>query len=195
MKIKMTLLSDAVFGNGMSIPGQEDISVLVDGKGFPFYKGGTFKGIFREELERYLTWVSEEQDPELKEKKIQEELGRLLGQSGSHAAGRDDRLVFSDFHLSGSVCRSILEEIPNNKDAVTECLTNMRTFTSVSRQGTAEKGSLRYARCVDKGLVFYSTIKCAKEDEALVENVIRSIRWVGTMRNRGFGKVMIEPEE
>ena len=195
MKIKMTLLSDVVFGNGMSIPGQEDISVLVDGKGFPFYKGGTFKGIFREELERYLTWVSEEQDPELKEKKIQEELGRLLGQSGSHAAERDDRLVFSDFHLSGSVCRSILEEIPNNKDAVTECLTNMRTFTSVSRQGTAEKGSLRYARCVDKGLVFYSTIKCAKEDEALVKDVIRSIRWVGTMRNRGFGKVMIEPEE
>ena len=195
MKIKMTLLSDVVFGNGMSIPGQEDISVLVDGKGFPFYKGGTFKGVFREELERYLTWVVEEQDPDLKEKKIREELGRLLGQSGSHAAERDDRLVFSEFHLSGSVCRSILEEIPNNKDAVTECLTNMRTFTSVSRQGTAEKGSLRYARCVDKGLVFYSTIKCAKEDEALVKDVIRSIRWVGTMRNRGFGKVMIEPEE
>ena len=193
MKIKMTLLSDVVFGNGMSIPGQEDISVLVDGKGFPFYKGGTFKGVFREELERYLTWVVEEQDP--KEKKIREELGRLRGQSGSHAAERDDRLVFSDFHLSGSVCRSILEEIPNNKDAVTECLTNMRTFTSVSRQGTAEKGSLRYGRCVDKGLVFYSTIKCAKEDEALVTDVIRSIRWVGTMRNRGFGKVMIEPEE
>ena len=184
MRIKMTLLSDAVFGNGMSIPGQEDISVLVDEKGFPYYKGGTFKGIFREELERYLTWISEEKDSKLRDDKIQKELNRLLGQSGS-----------DDFHLSGNVCRRILEEIPANKDAVQECLTNMRTFTRVSDQGTAAKGSLRYARCIDKGLVFYSSIQCEKEDESLVKNVIRSIRWVGTLRNRGFGRVMIEPEE
>lgn len=195
MRIKMTLLSDAVFGNGMSIPGQEDISVLVDEKGFPYYKGGTFKGIFREELERYLTWISEEKDSKLRDDKIQKELNRLLGQSGSDDADNKDRLVFSDFHLSGNVCRRILEEIPANKDAVQECLTNMRTFTRVSDQGTAAKGSLRYARCIDKGLVFYSSIQCEKEDESLVKNVIRSIRWVGTLRNRGFGRVMIEPEE
>ena len=30
MKIKMELLSDAIFGNGMSVPGGEDISVLRD---------------------------------------------------------------------------------------------------------------------------------------------------------------------
>ena len=30
MKIRMELLSDAIFGNGMSIPGGEDISVLKD---------------------------------------------------------------------------------------------------------------------------------------------------------------------
>ena len=57
MKIKMELLSDTIFGNGMSIPGGEDISVLSDENGFPYYKGGTFKGIFREELERFLDWT------------------------------------------------------------------------------------------------------------------------------------------
>ena len=50
MKIKMELLSDVIFGNGMSVPGGEDISVLCDSNGFPYYKGGTLKGIFREEL-------------------------------------------------------------------------------------------------------------------------------------------------
>ena len=46
MKIKMELLSDAIFGNGMSVPGGEDISVLRDMYGFPYYKGSTFKGVF-----------------------------------------------------------------------------------------------------------------------------------------------------
>ena len=49
MKIRMQLISDVVFGNGESIPGGEDISILSDEHGFPYYKGGTFKGIFREE--------------------------------------------------------------------------------------------------------------------------------------------------
>ncbi|MEI3101172.1 MAG: hypothetical protein V8T45_04975 [Oscillospiraceae bacterium] len=49
MKIKMELKSDTVFGNGSSIPGGEDISVLNDSYGFPYYKGGTFKGVFQED--------------------------------------------------------------------------------------------------------------------------------------------------
>ena len=48
VKIKMTLLSDTIFGNGVSIPGGEDISVLTDENGFPYYKGSSLKGVFRE---------------------------------------------------------------------------------------------------------------------------------------------------
>ena len=65
MKIKMQLLSDVIFGSGVSVPGGEDISVLCDKDGFPYYKGSTFKGVFREELERYLQWTEEK---EIKEK-------------------------------------------------------------------------------------------------------------------------------
>ena len=46
--IEMTLQSDAVFGNGLSIPGGEDIATQMDDAGFPYLKGNTFKGIFRE---------------------------------------------------------------------------------------------------------------------------------------------------
>ena len=67
MKIKMELLSDAIFGNGMSVPGGEDISVLRDMYGFPYYKGSTFKGVFREELYRYLEWT---QNPNSKKEVI-----------------------------------------------------------------------------------------------------------------------------
>ena len=73
MKIRMQLISDVVFGNGESIPGGEDISILSDEHGFPYYKGGTFKGIFREELRNYLTWTMTEAD------KIDAQMKRLLG--------------------------------------------------------------------------------------------------------------------
>ena len=56
MPIKMKLLSDAIFGSGFSVPGDADIFPQVDDKGFPYMKGSTFKGVFRETLESYLMW-------------------------------------------------------------------------------------------------------------------------------------------
>ena len=90
MKIKMHLLSDVIFGNGVSVPGGEDISVLRDGNGFPYYKGGTFKGIFREELERYLRWTM------TGEAALHARLEELLGSSGNDREA-EDKIVFSDF--------------------------------------------------------------------------------------------------
>ena len=55
----------------------------------------------------------------------------------------------------------------------------------------ASDGSLRMARCVNKGVCLYSEIECDEKDQILVENVLKMIKWVGTMRNRGFGKVQI----
>ena len=52
--IEMTLQSDAVFGNGLSIPGGEDIATQMDDAGFPSLKRNTIKGMFREELINFL---------------------------------------------------------------------------------------------------------------------------------------------
>ena len=41
LMIQMHLESDAIFGNGMSIPGGEDIGVRTDAHGFPYMKGST----------------------------------------------------------------------------------------------------------------------------------------------------------
>ncbi len=186
MKIRMQLRSDVVFGNGASIPGGEDRSVLCDENGFPYYKGGTFKGIFREELENYLGWTAEEPD------KIREACGALLGKSGSDDVMNPDRLVFSDFRLSEYVRSRMLEEIGAGKrQQVLDALSHVRTFTAVSPDGVAQQGSLRQCRCINKGLSFYSELQCAPDDEALVEELLSGIKWVGTMRARGFGKVKL----
>ena len=187
MKIRMQLMSDVVFGNGESIPGGEDISILSDENGFPYYKGGTFKGIFREEMGNYLAWTMSEGDGAVKT-----ELERLLGTGGDDNIHNLDKLVFSDFTLSDYVKQQISSEIGAGQPyRVLDALSHVRTFTAISPDGTVQEGSLRQCRCVNKGLNFYSEIKCAQKDEQLVEEVLSMIKWVGTMRSRGFGKVKL----
>lgn len=184
MKIRMQLMSDVVFGNGECVPGGEDISVLSDENGFPYYKGGTFKGIFREEMGNYLAWTL------LEEAQISAELRRLLGTDGDDNIRDQDKLVFSDFTLSDYVRQQMISEIGiGQKYTVLDALSHIRTFTAVSPDGIVKEGSLRQCRCVNQGLNFYSEIKCLPEDEKLVEDVLSMIKWVGTMRSRGFGKV------
>ncbi len=180
MKIRMELLSDTIFGNGESIPGGEDISVVHDKYGFPFFKGTTLKGVFREELERYVSW-----------KKMDDKVvNKLLGQAGEEK--QSGKLIFSDLEISRAVRAEVLKEIGNdNPNIVLDVITNLRAFTSLGDNGVAEEGSLRLARCVNSGLVFYGEITTDQKDDELVEEVLGLIKWIGTMRNRGFGKVCI----
>ena len=182
MKIQMKLLSDTIFGNGRSLPGEEDISVLADENGFPYYKGGTFKGIFREELSQYLALTGGDEST----------LTRLLGYPGDDESESSKKLVFSDFVISDSVKTAVLDEIgTGDPDAVLNAFTSMRVFTKIGDDGTAATGSLRMARCVNKDIVFNSEILCRPEDEEIVEDVLGLIKSVGSMRNRGFGRVRI----
>ena len=192
MKIKMELLSDVIFGNGVSVPGGEDISVLCDKDGFPYYKGGTFKGVFREELAKYFSWLGKETG------EAEELVDCLLGDKGGFRKQEDYKLVFSDFVLSGYVKEEILKETgigEGHAELVKELLTHQRTLTSITEDGVAKEGSLRSLRCVNKGLYFYSELLCHKGEEELVKEVLSMIKWVGSMRNRGFGKVKITVEE
>ena len=187
IKIKMTLLSDAIFGNGESIPGGEDIAVLHDENGFPYYKGGTLKGIFREELENYLAWTGAS-DP-------QAIVERLLGKSGDNKDGTG-KLRFYDLTLSENVRNIILKERIDERSLshreILDAFTYIRAFTALDEQGIVKEHSLRYARCLKKDLIFYGEVDCRGKDRGLVTEVLSQIKWVGTMRNRGFGNVKIE---
>ena len=187
MKIKMELLSDTVFGNGLSAPGAEDLSVLCDEHGFPYYKGGTFKGIFREEMNRFLEWTTGEADKTIE---------ILFGKSGDTESDHDRKLIFSDFQLSDAVKQQVLAEIgEEKKEIVLDSMTHIRAFTSIEESGVVKEGSLRNCRCVNKGLYFYSEVQCAPEDEEMVKEVLSLVKWIGSMRNRGFGKVKISAVE
>lgn len=200
MKIKMELISDVIFGNGMSVPGAEDLSVLHDEYGFPYYKGSTFKGVIREEYERYLFWLGKN------EKEIAGQIARLFGENGDDVS--EDKITFSDFEISGYVKKAVLDEVCKENsntsmddirnifsDQILDLFTNVRTFTKVNENGVAQTGSLRMARCVDKGLCLYSEVLCDPDDEAELKEVLYSVKGIGSMRNRGFGKIKLSVEE
>lgn len=191
MKIRMYLISDTIWGNGLSSPGEEDLSVQMDQYGFPYYRGSTFKGIFREELSNLLFWKDEPKE------KVQNILDSWLGSSGDNDLLLE-KIKFFDFTLSDFVKQQVMNEIAANNpeedhfEIVKRCTTSLRTFTALNEDGSAKENSLRVIRCINHGLFFYSDIICQKEQESLVREVLSQIKWIGTMRNRGFGKVKIE---
>lgn len=185
--IEMTLLADAVFGNGLSIPGGEDIATQMDDQGFPYLKGNTLKGMFREELINLLGWTGKD------EKETDETVCTLMGEGGSEQLDETRKVRFSDLVINPELRKTVEEETDDLAEHIA-MFTYTRDFTSLE-DGMAKEGSLRQCRTVKSELHFYGTCYCAKEDAELVKEVLSLIKWVGTMRNRGFGKVSIVVEE
>lgn len=186
MKVKMKIKSDTIIGSGQSVPGAEDISILVDREGFPYYKGGSLKGIFREEYKNLLYWEGNS------EAAVKKELFDLLGSNGYSTDADDTKIRFTNFELSEAVKNVIRNEKITPND-VKDAFSSVRTFTAMDDvSGMVREGSLRQARCVKKGITLYGDITCGKDQEDTVREVLSLIKWIGSMRNRGFGRVDFE---
>ncbi|MBE6853767.1 MAG: hypothetical protein E7505_09920 [Ruminococcus sp.] len=173
----MELLEDAVFGSGKSVPGAEDSSVLYDSNGFPYMRGTTMKGLLREVFENYIAWTDGDSSI----------ISGLFGEGGTDIES-DRKLYISDVVLPAQV-KKAFEGL--SADEILEACTYTRTFTEVE-DGKASDGSLRTVRCIKKGLVFYGEISFSEEDEELIKSVVPMLKWVGSMRTRGMGKVRTE---
>ena len=170
LRVIMELLSDAIPGSGFSIPGGEDIAVCQDAHGYPFLKGSTFKGLLRESLQNWLAWTGGDESL----------ADVLLGAPGWRGEAGARRVQLTPLTL----CQ------PPADAGDCYCL---RTFTSVE-SGVVRDGTLRTASCVRAGLAFSGELACAGEDAALLKNALACIRWMGSMRSRGFGRVRVSGE-
>lgn len=196
MRVKIKLLSDAIFGSGKSIPGGEDIGVLHDTYGFPYIGGSSVKGVLREEIENYFVWTEVKDS----KKRIEELFGRAGDKTDKNHMNKDgeSKLSVSDFVLPLFLRKAVLEELDihdkqkkqQNQDLVLDIFTGIRTFTKIE-DGRNKDHSLRNARFVKSDLIFEGEILCAKEDEKLVRDCLDYVKWLGTMRTRGFGHVHV----
>ena len=170
LKIRMLLESDTILGSGYSIPGEEDTSVCKDENGYPYMKGSTFKGLLRESMENLAFWTEMDAG----------EIEKMTGVEGWNEEPEERRIHLTSLKL---------ENPPEDPE---ECY-SMRTFTSLEN-GVIKKGTLRTAACIVGGSVFQGELSCAAQDEKFVEQALKGIKYVGTLRNRGFGKVKITYE-
>ena len=170
LHVSMELLSDTIFGSGYSIPGGEDIAVCRDKMGYPYLKGSTFKGLLRESLQNWLVWTSGSYD----------ELNALMGESDWSAPTGERRINVTPLRLL---------DPPTEPES---CHIN-RTFTALEN-GVVKQGTLRVASCIHAGLRFHGDMECAEDDAELIRHALAGIKWVGTMRSRGFGHVRITSE-
>lgn len=170
LKVTMTLLSDASFGSGYSIPGGEDIAVCQNAQGYPYVKGTTIKGLLRESLQNLITWM--DGDPGI--------MGILFGKEDWTGTEDSRRLHFTALTLV-------------NPPADPESCYGERTFTALE-DGVVKPGTLRIAACVHKGFQFAGEIACSDQDVELLQDALAGIKWAGTMRSRGLGRVNIHSE-
>ena len=171
LQVRLELLSYTIFGSGHSIPGGEDIAVCQDENGYPYLKGTTFKGLLRESMHDLLEWSGGPTDT----------VEALLGKEGWTGTAGGRRL-----HLTPLT----LEEKPEES----ETCYDHRTFTSLEND-VVKTGTLRSAMCICRGQKFIGKIFCEEQDVPFVRESARGIKWLGTMRSRGFGhvKVIAEP--
>lgn len=165
LPVTMELCSDAVFGSGYSIPGGEDVAVCRDEGGWPYVKGSTWKGLLRESLENLVNWGEG----------TLADAEALFGEAGWTGLTGGRRVQLTAL---------LLENPPDNPE---DCF-DLRTFTSLEN-GVVKGGTLRTASCARAGLVFSGELTCASGDIPLLRNALSGIKWAGTQRSRGFGRV------
>ena len=167
LEVRMKLLSDAIFGSGFSIPGGEDVAVNQDALGWPYMKGSTWKGLLRESLKNLLVWTGGNEA----------DLNALMGTPGWDNPGGPRHIHLTDLTLA-------------DKPASPEDCYSLRTFTSLDG-GVVKTDTLRTASCIRQGFSFTGLLYCETQDAALLQQALLGVKWVGTMRSRGFGRVRV----
>lgn len=172
LRVTLELLSDAIFGSGYSVPGGEDIAVVLDDNGYPCIPGAAVKGLLRESMENWAVWTGEDR------------AGEILGEPDWKGTADGRRLTLTPFLLRAEEGK----RLPPPED----CFAT-RVFTALEN-GVAKTGTLRTAVCVKRGRSFEGAVFCAPEDAGLLTNALSAVKWAGAQRSRGFGRVRISVE-
>lgn len=193
MKIEIELLSPLQLSSG-----REDIihdsDAVHDSYGVPYFPGKRLKGLLYESALELV---------EMGAKFNKRDIDILFGNIG------ETRIRIDNFYLKSSTEAEDAEKIRSswsylenkypeifNTENVWQSYTEVRHQTKIDEAtGTAEDKSLRNMRVVQKGLYFIGDIYLLaganriNDDENIVEQALLNLRFAGSKRNRGFGRI------
>ncbi len=173
-------------------------------EGFPFLNGKRVKGLFRESLREVLEINQETQ--------IEEKMNRFFGKAGrvySDALLKD----FPNFYLAGwETIKPLLSAKDKDKHPalyahqIRNHYSSIKMMTAVNEEKVAKDKSLRAFRVINPDtpkcpILFEALIPCQidNQDKAgplveLFKKAAANLRFIGTSRNRGLGKVSCKIE-
>ncbi len=200
-QLKIELISDTTFGRGDGVPGLVDQEIEHDRYGLPYLRGRTLKGLISEECDNLVFGL-----PEDNKRYWQQQARQLFGRAGS---GIDAiaQVHFGDACLPESLRTAIAYQVESDRFAradVLASLTTIRRQTAIdTNTGVADEGSLRSLRVAIRELIFIADLllestppeKKPTEQTAAYDLLTlllistKSLRYVGSGRNRGRGHV------
>ena len=194
-RIKITLESDTLTGSGEGFGAVIDNDIVFDHLGLPYIPAKRIKGCLRQS--------AEEVNDMLELSKIGErfDIDSIFGEPGCEESAP---VFFHNLHLTGyENFRSWLKYYLDQKEwkqflspeIILDYFTTLRQQTAIDEEGKALPHALRTSRILRKGNSFFGEINFISDDEHMIEALnlaCRNLRYIGTRRNRGFGRVTCE---
>lgn len=175
-KITIQLESDLLCATGESTA-FVDANPVFDQYGLPYIKGKTFKGLLKEAALEVCEITGEPNDM----------VDELFGTDKLTGLIHVGNIKIEDHDR-------ICKQLKMNHIGINDCstfLTVKRRQTSID-DGVADDGSLRTYHLIKHGIVRFETIiRYPEAYNTLMYRTFLQLRFIGTRRNRGFGKISI----
>jgi len=189
--LNIHLLSDTTFGRGDGVAGLIDQEVEHDPYGFPYLRGRTLKGLLSEECDNLIQTLPSHQTSHW-----QGVARELFGKPGS-TLDTIGAVHVGDARLPEDLRQAVAYQIAQGtltRAEILDSLTTIRRQTAINPEtGAPDRGSLRSARVVLRGLTFtadlYFEQQPTPDQLCLLRVGAKALRYLGSGRNRGRGHV------
>ncbi len=193
--LRLHLQSDTTFGRGDGVAGWIDAEVEYDEYGLPFLRGRALKGLLVEEC-AHLLFSLRRQEIDTSENSVWWQAAQKLWGRGGSGLQDDGGVIVGDACLPDELrqaCRVACEKGELTPQEILASLTAMRRQTALAANGAPLPESLRNMRVVLRENVFEAPLWLEFTPDSVASGLlaacVKSLRRVGTGRNRGRGKV------
>lgn len=183
-KLEIKLESNTLIGSGEGFGSIIDTDIVFDDLGIPYIPAKRIKGCIRDSAEQIKEMF-----------KLSQITDMTLSIDSIFSKIHFSNLYIKDYTDTKQWIKYLFSEYGNifSKDAVIDSLTNVRHQTTINDNGVAKDHSLRTVRVAKKGLVFEGDIQIEDKDAIkMLTLACMNFHYMGTKRNRGFGKIKCE---
>lgn len=196
--ILIKLESHCLLGSGEGWGSVIDTDIVFDRIGLPYFPARRLKGCLRESALEVLEMLEGTGLKKFDHHIMEATFGRPGACEGADVIFSN--LLLPNYKEIVSWLRWGFQELNGllSPETIVTAFTSLRQQTSITREGIAEDGSLRTCRVLKSGLTFTGSIILKSENREILNLLALScanLRYVGTMRTRGYGRVKCSLKE